>query len=119
MQPVGSQFFIFLLNWLRVSEFFIASGTISQVLGPLNERVSVPLNTVRTLPDTKGFLFSFCYISSRYSIDEREKKFYFFSRCCKVYPLNSVEKVLFFPLTFTFYPAVLRFRSCYTLFGPP
>ena len=44
----------------------------------------------------KILLFSFCYISSRYSIDEREKKFYFFSRCCKGVPFEQREKKYFF-----------------------
>ena len=42
-QPFGSQFLIFTLNSFKDVAFFISSGTNSQVFGPLNERVSVPL----------------------------------------------------------------------------
>ena len=46
-----------------MSEFddFIFSGTKDQILGPLKNNVSVPLNTVLTLADRKGFLFRRSY----------------------------------------------------------
>ena len=61
MHPLGFQFLILFLN--SVSEFddFIFSGTKDQILGPLKNNVSVPLNTVLTLADRKGFLFRRSY----------------------------------------------------------
>ena len=48
MHPTGFQFLILDLNSGRALEFLILSGTRAQVLGPLNEIVSVPFETVRT-----------------------------------------------------------------------
>ena len=40
--PIGIQVFILALKITKLREYFISLGTIAQVLGPLNEIVSVP-----------------------------------------------------------------------------
>ena len=46
MHPSGFQFLILALNSGREFEFLISAGKRAHVLGPLNEIVSVPLETV-------------------------------------------------------------------------
>ena len=48
----------------RLKEFFIISGTILQILGPLKDNVSVPFKTVWTFSGWNGFLFLKLYWSS-------------------------------------------------------
>ena len=59
-QFTGFHFLISLLKTLTVSNCFNSLGTISYILGPRKEMLSVPLKTLRTfgLANSKGFRMS-------------------------------------------------------------